>query len=558
MLDKIKALNKEYGTVTTVKKVKNRFLMKYVKGRRDFSYTPSKNEHMERSVAGLMKRTDFLISIVVPLYNTDINMLSELLSSVKNQSYKKWELVLYDASDDDNRKRSVMIEIFKRQIQNTESRLVYKKAADNKGISENTNEAIKLSGGEYIGLLDHDDLLHPFATYYMAKTIFEKRPDFIYSDELSFEGTTDRVQSVHLKPDFAWESFRNNNYICHFCVFERELFDRVGGFRSEYDGSQDYDLFLRMAGKATNIYHIPRVLYFWRLSEQSVAAGVSAKNYAVEAGRKALEDFLKSEGLKAAVSASDEYGPFYTAHYTQDQKQNVVICCENDSVASYIRQDISNLEEDWLDISISTGVSEKLTELAGESKERTTYIFVRKGFTFTEDCGGGAWIKEIIDCLTPKDVFMAGSVTYTESNKVKQAGYNYEKGSSLKIKAFGKNFKANDPGYMNRLKFRQSASLLGGGIIALKVGDKTYPIIKEICQAEAERVFSLRGFMNISAYLSGLGELSVVTPFAAMIDESDDIQRDFIIDKKYADNLLEKDRLRNPLIRKAGKYCGIL
>ena len=147
-----------------------------------------------------------------------------------------------------------------------------------------------MATGEYIALLDHDDLLHPCALWYAARAIAEQKADFVYTDEATFEGKPEHVVLYHFKPDFMLDNLRSNNYICHLTVFSRALMERAGGGeRMEYNGSQDYELFLRLTEQAEKIVHIPHALYYWRSSPGSTAADISAKTYCIDAGIAALK-----------------------------------------------------------------------------------------------------------------------------------------------------------------------------------------------------------------------------------------------------------------------------
>ena len=170
-----------------------------------------------------------------------------------------------------------------------DSRILWKKLEENKGIAENTNAAFEMAGGEFVGLLDHDDLLAPNALYEIAEAL-EKEPDLdvLYTDEDKVRG--DEILEhfqPHLKPDFNIDLLRSNNYICHFFVVRKALLERVGGFRKEYDGAQDYDFIFRCTQAAGKIHHIPEILYHWRTHQSSTADNPVSKLYAFEAGKRA-------------------------------------------------------------------------------------------------------------------------------------------------------------------------------------------------------------------------------------------------------------------------------
>ena len=240
---------------------------------------------------------DIKFSVLVPLYNTPEKFLKEMIESVEAQTYKNWELCLADGSDSEH---SFVGEICKKYADKDE-RIKYEKLEKNLGISENTNACIRMATGEYIALFDHDDLLHPSALYEVMRAICEHGADFIYTDENTFSEEARDAYNPHFKPDFSPDTLRSYNYICHLSVFSRELLDSVGYFRSEYDGSQDYDLILRLTEKAKKVFHIRKILYYWRAHKNSVAQDVGAKPYTVTAAKKALAAHLERCGLKGEV-----------------------------------------------------------------------------------------------------------------------------------------------------------------------------------------------------------------------------------------------------------------
>ncbi len=263
-------------------------------------------------------------SILVPLYNTPEVFLREMINSVKQQSYPNWELCLADGSDAAHSDvQSICLEYAE-----NDARIKYQKLEKNGGISENTNAALAMSTGEYIALFDHDDLLSPSVLFKMMQAVEEQNADFIYTDEMTFSGDLSNCVFVHCKPDFSPETLRGYNYICHFTAFSRELYNKVGGFRSEFDGSQDYDIILRLTEQAKSIVHIPEVLYYWRSHSQSVASDISAKPYCLVAAKKALAEHLQRVGLKG--NPMDTLAPsIYRIMYTLNQMPLISIIIAN-------------------------------------------------------------------------------------------------------------------------------------------------------------------------------------------------------------------------------------
>ena len=248
-------------------------------------------------------------SILVPLYNTNKKYLEEMIRSVQAQTYPEWELCLVDGSDDKHSEVEHIVQSFL-----SDSRIHYQKLKKNKGISQNTNECAKMATGEYLAFLDHDDILSPAALFMNAMAIIETEADILYSDEdhLSSDG---KHAFPFYKPDWSPDLLYSQMYICHFTVVRRELFEQIGGFNSSFDGSQDYDLMLRLTEHTDQIVHIPTILYTWRESESSTAANAEAKPYAHEAGRKALDAHLKRVYGADAYAVESEYPFVFDARF---------------------------------------------------------------------------------------------------------------------------------------------------------------------------------------------------------------------------------------------------
>ena len=241
------------------------------------------------------------ISILTPLYNTPEPYLREFLDSFVDQTAPNGQLCLADASDAEHDAVKRIVEEYQAKNQ----RIVYRKI-ENKGIAANTNAAASLATGEYLALADHDDILAPHAMYTMGKAILQLRergePDgFLYSDEALFSKSIQRPIVAHFKPDYAPDYLLCCNYICHLAVFQKALWDAVGGERPECDGSQDHDLFLRLIEQVSGAAHVPQVLYYWRVHAGSTSGGTEAKPYVAAAAKKALADHLARTGRTGTV-----------------------------------------------------------------------------------------------------------------------------------------------------------------------------------------------------------------------------------------------------------------
>ena len=307
-INQIKFYIGKYGFFRTIKKcikVVIRKIIRIIKNEKELQYGDyggwiRYNEPKDADLK-IQAKKEFKImpkiSLVVPMYKTKEKFLKELVECLVRQSYSNWELCLADGSDKEN-------PIYKKYVESDE-RIKYKFLNKNLGISGNSNEALKMATGDYIALLDHDDVLPANALYEVVNYI-NKYPnsEFLYSDEDKIDEHKNRYDA-HFKPDFAPDTLRCQNYICHFSIFKKELMDKLEGFRSDYDGAQDYDIFLRMSEivEPKNIRHIPRILYHWRVHNESTAKlDSNAKDYAFISGKKAIEDHLKRVGLEAEVS----------------------------------------------------------------------------------------------------------------------------------------------------------------------------------------------------------------------------------------------------------------
>lgn len=281
------------------------------------------------------------ISIIVPAYKTPEAFLRQLMDSLLAQTYANWELCIANASPEDASMEYVLKEYAKK-----DSRILWKKLEENKGIAENTNEAFAMATGEFAGLLDHDDLLAPNALYEVAKAL-ETEPDIdvLYTDEDKVRG--DEVLEhfqPHLKPDFNIDLLRSNNYICHFFVVRKSLLEKTGGFRREYDGAQDYDFIFRCTQAAGKIHHIPEILYHWRTHQSSTADNPESKLYAFEAGKRAIEENLRQNGLIGEVSHTKDYG-FYRVKYPVQGEPLVSIIIPNKDAKEDLEKCIRSILE---------------------------------------------------------------------------------------------------------------------------------------------------------------------------------------------------------------------
>ena len=256
-----------------------------------------------------------LISVAVPAYRTPEKFLAQMIDSLLAQTYGNWELCIANGSPEDGAMKKVLEEYTK-----NDSRIRVSELTENKGIAGNTNAALEMARGEFVGLLDHDDLLAPNALYEIVRALDEDRTlDAVYTDEDKVTTELDEHFQPHLKPDFNLDLLRSNNYICHFFVVRRSIVQKVGGFRQEFDGAQDHDFIFRCIETAEKVGHIPEILYHWRTHKASTADNPASKMYAFDAGKRAIEAHLKRTGTEGTVSHTPDLGFFRVKYPVQGQ-----------------------------------------------------------------------------------------------------------------------------------------------------------------------------------------------------------------------------------------------
>ena len=408
----------------------------------------NKNEPNEEELEK-QKNTKFdinpKISIIIPMYNTPEKFFEELIDGLIEQTYPNWELCLADGSPEKNEK---LEKIYKK-----DERIKYKFIGENKGISGNTNTALELATGDYIALLDHDDLLPKFSLYEIVKCI-NKNPDvdFIYTDEDKFEELGGKRYDPYFKSDFAPDTLRANNFICHFSIFKKELMNELGGFRSEFDGAQDYDIILRMSEKAKKIIHIPKILYHWRVHALSTAkSGGTAKPYAYEAGIKAVQAHIDRIGLKGEVVSGNTLGT-YKVNYEIKGNPKVSIIIPNKDYVSTLKVCLKSIAklttyENYEIIVVENNSEEQKTfdyydEINGKDKIKVVK-YPEKGFNYSKIINYGVansdgeyiiqlnndtelitsnWIEEMLGFAQREDVGAVGAELFYPDKSIQHAG----------------------------------------------------------------------------------------------------------------------------------------
>ncbi len=353
-------------------------------------------------------------SILVPAYKTKEKHLRAMIESVIEQSYQNWQLCIADGSEDAGSIAHIL-----KEYQEKDARVCFRINEKNLGISGNTNEALKLADGAYVVLLDHDDLLAPNALYELADLILQHEDaDVIYTDEDKFSDSVNGRFEPAFKPDFNLDLLRSNNYICHMFVARREIAEAVGGFHSEFDGSQDYDFIFRCTEKARKVYHIPKVLYYWRSHPDSVAENPESKTYAYEAGKHAIEAHLTRCGVEAEVSRLPYWG-LYRVDYKPDKDAKISVIVRNESagrVSSASRNTGNGPEMVELDAS---GQRSELNKKIKERAKGDYYLFLHPSLQSLPEES----LAQLVKQMSRSDAGAVGARIYDNESRIAQAGY---------------------------------------------------------------------------------------------------------------------------------------
>lgn len=400
---------------------------------------------------------DIKISVLVPLYNTPEHFLRDMISSVTGQTYGNWELCLADASDQES---GAVAEIVK-EYARSDTRIVYQKLQKNAGIAENTNACIRMASGNYLALFDHDDMLHPSALYECAKAIERERADFVYTDEVTFEGDElENIVTYHLKPDFSVDNLRGVNYICHLSVFRKSLLDEVGYFNPKYDGSQDHDMIMRLTDAAKKVCHIPKVLYFWRCHQMSTSMNLNAKSYAVAAGRRAVKDAELRRGYPAVVHSAQICKTHYRIKYeTGKPKISVLIngCGHDISQAACTAASVMKVSS-YDNYEVLRAMSQAELADALKHADGEYLLLLEAGMRIITP----AFLEELLMFAQRKDVGIAGAQTLDEKDLILSSDLVI--GDSIQNLAVeinqGERYDA--PGYMGRNYYAHNISAVSG------------------------------------------------------------------------------------------------
>ena len=480
---------------------------------------------------------DVTFSILVPLYNTPERFLREMIESVMTQTYGKWELCLADGSDDAHDFVGRICQEYRQK----DSRIKYQKLAKNEGISGNTNECYKMATGNYIALFDHDDLLHPCVLFAYMQAICEKDADYIYCDEATFKGNSiNHMITMHFKPDYAPDNLLANNYICHFSVFSRELLESGELFRSQFDGSQDHDMILRLTAKAKHIVHIPRILYYWRSHKGSVASSIDAKTYAINAAKGAVADRLTKLGYRNfEIESTRAFATIFRIKYELTSRPLVSIIIPNKDHVD----DLSRCVESIINLSTYDNYEVVIVENNSETAEIRTYyeeisrhprvqVVEYKGdFNYSKINNFGVqyakgeyllllnndtevitpdWMEELLMYAMRKDVGVVGAKLYYPDKTIQHAGIVIGLGAHRTAGHTHYRIPEANVGYMGRLCYAQDVTAVTGACMMVSKA-----LYKELGGLDESFTVALND-VDFCLRVREKGLLNIFTPFAEL------------------------------------------
>ncbi len=471
-----------------------------------------------------------LISIIVPVYNIDADWLKATIESVQQQIYPHWELCITD----DCSTHQETVDCLK-QISNSRIKISFSK--ENQGIAGASNTALALAEGEYIALLDHDDVLTTDALYEIVKSINEYDPDLIYSDEDKLTLDNEYVEPYY-KPDYSPDLLLSNNYTCHLSVYRKTILDRIEGFRPGYDGSQDHDLVLRFLDHTNRVHHIPKILYHWRKVPGSTATSSDSKNYAWEAGIRAVADTLQRRGIAGEVLPGKHPSTYRVKRTLQGEpKVSIIIPFKDqpdllrnclDSIlekSSYRHFEILGVSNNSTDSAIF-----KLMEDYPQRDSRIRFIQHNIPFNYSslnnhasKYCEGEHllllnndttvittdWLEALLEHSQRPEVGAVGAKLYYPDDTIQHAGVIIGLGG---VAGHGhRYFHRDDPGYFARLTLIQNVSAVTGACLMVKKSlyDTTGGLDeKNLAIAFNDIDFCLR--------LMEMGYLNVFTPYCEL------------------------------------------
>ena len=505
--------------------------------RLDFGTKSFPNAEERRREEETVFPREIKISVLVPLYNTPEKFLREMIDSVVTQTYKNWELCLADGSDD---KHTDVGRICQEYIEK-DSRIKYQKIEKNLGISGNTNVCFSMATGNFIGLFDHDDVMHPSLLFECVKTVCEKDADYVYTDEATFTSPNlDDLIVLHFKPDYSPDNLRANNYICHFSMFDADLLKKTGLFRPEYDGSQDHDMILRLTEEAKHVCHIPKILYYWRSHPNSVAADIGAKTYAIDAAKRAVHDHMRDYyGIEVEVESTRAFPTIFQIKYPINGEPLISIVIPNKDHVEDLRRCITSIEKKstWKNYeivvvennSVEQSIRDYYKELERDPKVKI--VTYEGGFNYSSINNVGVketkgeyllflnndtevispdWMEQLLMYAQRKDVGAVGAKLYYADNTIQHAGVVIGLGAHRSAGHTHYKMPREHLGYMGRLCYAQDVTAVTGACLMVKKS-----IYEEVDGLDESFTISLND-VDLCLKIREKGYLNIFTPFAEL------------------------------------------
>lgn len=505
--------------------------------RLDFGTKSFPNAEERRREEETVFPREIKISVLVPLYNTPEKFLREMIDSVVSQTYKNWELCLADGSDD---KHTDVGRICQEYIEK-DSRIKYQKIEKNLGISGNTNVCFSMATGNFIGLFDHDDVMHPSLLFECVKTVCEKDADYVYTDEATFTSPNlDDLIVLHFKPDYSPDNLRANNYICHFSMFDADLLKKTGLFRPEYDGSQDHDMILRLTEEAKHVCHIPKILYYWRSHPNSVAADIGAKTYAIDAAKRAVHDHMRDYyGIEVEVESTRAFPTIFQIKYPINGEPLISIVIPNKDHVEDLRRCITSIEKKstWKNYeivvvennSVEQSIRDYYKELERDPKVKI--VTYEGGFNYSSINNVGVketkgeyllflnndtevispdWMEQLLMYAQRKDVGAVGAKLYYADNTIQHAGVVIGLGAHRSAGHTHYKMPREHLGYMGRLCYAQDVTAVTGACLMVKKS-----IYEEVDGLDESFTISLND-VDLCLKIREKGYLNIFTPFAEL------------------------------------------
>ena len=504
-----------------------------------------------------------LISIITPVFNTPVPWLEAAVDSVLAQAYENWELILVDDASTDATTVEALPGMAAR-----DNRIRLARLSQSGGISAASNEGLVNASGEFVGLFDHDDLLEPDALYQTAK-LLQSHPDadLIYSDEDKL--TEHGFDAPLFKPDWSPDFFLSYNYICHFTTLRRSLVDEVGGFRSEYDGAQDYDLFLRIIERTQRIHHVPRILYHWRRSASSTSDNIRRKPKALEAGKSAIAEHLARRGVQAHVAVDWRTHAYWVKRDVLEPKKVCIIIPARDGIpllSRCIDSIVAKTSYTDHEIVIVNNDSESPEAREYFAKTRHRILHFRGPFNFSAINNFAVeqtncpwllflnndveviepdWLSVMVEHIQRREVGAVGARLLYPDDTVQHAGVVLGVGG-IAQHAF-RGYPAEDPGVNRQLQVTRNYSSVTGACLLTR-----RDVFEEIGGFDEERLPVTFNDVDLCLKLRRAGYLIVYTPFAKLYHHESATRRRSVealetdVMRERWPDLLERDPYYNP------------